>query len=263
MDVAQTARHEDLQIRFQKPAGWEFLENDEWSVIFELAETPPNQYPSTDQELPAITLVVRGSFEKSLSDFSKLAIDGIQASYPNSKQISQRDRELLHFPAAQTILSLNPSEEKEEMLTSILCAVNDQIGYMLFYSAKESEFFEKMEAMEEIVRSLEFEQKNGLDTLIRHQILAQEYTQSGKWEQAIEELEKGWQLKPDNRQIQRKLSYLYAVAGNEAFVKKGDLGKARHLLEWALALNDNQPEVKKLLNVIQSIHETSPEKSLL
>jgi Tfp pilus assembly protein PilF len=137
-------------------------------------------------------------------------------------------------------------------MLAMMAAVDGDMGYLLFYTAGESEFFEKMNAFEEVVRTLHFEEEIGLEPLIRHQILAQEYAQAGNWGVAIQEVEQMRVLRPEDKELQNSLSYLYAVAGNAAFVQLGDLAKAEEMFHRALGLNPNQPQVKKTLELVQT-----------
>src|SRR3989338_3404485 len=126
------------------------------------------------------------------------------------------------------------------MMLTLMTAIDGDIGYLLLYTARESVFFEKMNAFEEVVRTLHFEEEIGLDPLIRHQILAQEYGQAGNWEGAIQEVEQLCLLRPEDKELQKRLSYLYAVAGNVFFVQIGDLAKAEEMFQRAMKLNPNQ-----------------------
>ncbi len=255
MDVAQEARHSALKLRFEKPSGWQFFDTDQPYVLFEISETAPS-LKEKREELPTITLLARGSFGKSLDDFSELIADGIKLTHPGSKIVSQQKRELLTFPARQNTLTLTDPQKADKssggtMLT-VITSVNGEIGYLLFYTARESEFFEKMNAFEEVTRTLHFEEAIGLDPLIRHQILAQEYAQAGNWEGAIQEVEQMRLLRQKDKGLQNGLAYLYAVAGNVAFVQLGDLAKAEGMFQRALELNPNQPQVKRTLELVQT-----------
>ncbi|MBI1976236.1 MAG: hypothetical protein HYS56_01865 [Candidatus Omnitrophica bacterium] len=247
MDVTQEARQDLLKMRFDKPSGWEFHEADEWSVIFELVDTSS----SNGGEPATMTLMVRGSLGKSLTDFSELAADGIKLSHPGSKIVSEQARELFHYPAQQRTFTLPSEGQDKGTLLALMTAIDADIGYLFFYSAQETEFFEKMGAFEEVIKSLSFEKENGLDPLIRRQILAQEYTQAGEWEKAIQELEQLLHLQPGQPQVIDRLAYLYSVAGNEAFVKQGNLTKAELMFNRSLELNGNQPAVKKTLETLK------------
>jgi tetratricopeptide (TPR) repeat protein len=257
MDVAQEARHSALKLHFEKPSGWQFLETNEPFVLFEMTEASSAIKEKRD-ELPTITLLARGSFGKSLDDFSELIADGIKLTHPGSKIVIQQKRELLKFPAQQNTLALdvvNPTSADKTgggMMLTLMTAVDGDIGYLLLYTARESEFFEKMNAFEEVVRTLHFEEEIGLDPLIRHQILAQEYGQAGHWEGAIQEVEQMRLLRPKDKELQNSLSYLYAAAGNVSFVQLGDLAKAEEMFHRAMELNPNQPQVKKTLELVQT-----------
>lgn len=268
MDVTQEARHSALKLRFEKPSGWQFFETDEPFVLFEIAETSSAVKEKRD-DLPTITLLARGSFWKSLDDFSELIADGIKLTHPGSKIVTQQKRELLKFPAQQNTLTLpappsTPSVDKTGggIMLTMMAAVDGDMGYLLFYTAVESEFFEKMNAFEEVARTLHFEEEIGLEPLIRHQILAQEYVHAGNWEAAIQEIEQMRVLRPEDKELQNSLSYLYAVAGNAAFVQLGDLAKAEGMFQRALELNQNQPQVKKTLELVKTAEKETADLTM-
>lgn len=251
MDVTQQARQDLLKMRFNKPSGWQFQKSEDWSVIFELVDVSSNS--SVEGQEPAtMTLIARGSLGKSLVDFSELVADGIKLSHPGSKIISEQSRELFRYPAQQrTFIFPSEGNNKGKRLLALMTTVEGDMGYLFFYSAEETEFFEKMGAFEEVVKSLCFEKESGLDPLIRHQILTQEYTQAGEWEKAAQELEQVLSLHPGQPQVIEKSAYLYAVAGNEAFVKQGNLSRAELMFNRSLELNPDQPEVRKILETVK------------
>lgn len=261
MDVTQEARHSALKLRFEKPSGWQFFETDEPFVLFEIAETSSAVKEKRD-DLPTITLLARGSFWKSLDDFSELIADGIKLTHPGSKIVTQQKRELLKFPAQQNTLTLPASQKSQGIMLTMMAAIDGDMGYLLFYTAGESEFFEKMNAFEEVARTLHFEEEIGLEPLIRHQILAQEYAHAGNWEAAIHEIEQMRVLRPEDKELQNSLSYLYAVAGNAAFVQLGDLAKAEEMFQRALELNPNQPQVKKTLELVKTAEKETADLTM-
>ncbi len=251
MDVTQEARHSVLKLRFEKPSGWQFFETDEPFVLFEIAEASSAAKERRD-DLPTITLLARGSFGKSLDDFSELIADGIKLTHPGSKIVTQQKRELLKFPARQNTLTLPAPQKNQGIILTMMAAIDGDMGYLLLYTAGESEFFEKMNAFEEVARTLHFEEEIGLEPLIRHQILAQEYAQAANWEGAIQEVEQMRVLRPEDKELQKSLAYLYSVAGNAAFVQLGDLAKAEGMFHRSLELNPNQLQVKKTLELVRT-----------
>ncbi|GEM_PF-4956876 len=278
MDVAQEARQASLKLRFEKPSGWQFFKTEQPFVLFELVESSL-AVTEKEADLPTITLLARGSLGKFLEDFSELIADGIKLTHPGSRVISQQKRNLLGLPAQQNTFTLPASQKDQEMIPppvlgakgpttdvvnppstdktgggmmlTLVTAIDGDMGYLLLYTARESEFFEKMNALEEVIQTLHFEEPIGLDPLIRHQILVQEYAQAGDWEGAIQEVEQMRLLRPEDKELQKRLSYLYAVAGNVAFVQLGDLAKAEGMFQRALELNPNQPQVKKTLELVK------------
>ena len=95
--------------------------------------------------------------------------------------------------------------------------------------------------------------RSGLNPLIRHQILAQEYAQMGKWEDVIHEVEQIQTLRPGNNESQSNLFYLYEAAGNAAFVQLGNLEKAEEMFQQALLLNPHHPQIRKTLELVQAV----------
>lgn len=242
MDVTEKARQESLKLRFEKPSGWSFQKTEEWSCLFEIA----------GGESARISLIARASFDKSLDDFSQIVADGIKLTHPGSTILNHQERQMLGYPAQQRIFTLSGAPENEQRMLALISTVDKEIAFLLFYSAGEPEFFEKMNAFEEVARTLSFEQETGLDPFIRRQVLVQEYLQAGRWEGAIRELEEMRNLRPDHPEVQSQLAYLYSVVGNANFVQQGDLAGAEEMFQRSLELNADQPEVRKTLRLIQA-----------
>ena len=262
MDVESQAYHRGLNLLFEKPQGWQFQEEKsnqesepfkDWHVVFQLIDI--QNEPLQIQSSPAsISLTLRASFDQPLSQFAELVRDGIQLTHPTARRLSDQSREFLGYPAHQMTFTISVPPTHQDMLVTLLCAVDETIGYILSYTGDESQFLEKMSAFETVARTLRFENAQGLNRLMRHWIIAEDYRFLGDWDRATQELEQALPLglsSDQEDQIKKELCHLYGVMGQAAFVKEGNLIRAEKLFHRTLELEPNQPQIEKTLELVR------------